>query len=87
MKHILIGTLAAALLAACGGSGGDDGGAAQAPSPNAPGGEVPLTATQDAAAAQAFVASLVAAPSETAEPLGVGPTPLATSETDEPKPL
>jgi len=84
MKHILIGTLAAALLAAC---GGGDGGGAQAPSPNAPGGEVPLTATQDAAAAHAFVASTAATSSETAEPLAVGPTPLATSETDEPKPL
>jgi hypothetical protein len=81
MKNLLIGTVALVVLAACG--GGNDGDAAPAP---AAAGE-PAAAAQDPAAAQAFVASLVAASSETAEPLALGTAPLATSETEEPKPL
>ena len=85
MRNLLIAAAAAAVLAACG--GGDGGSASPPPVPVTPGNEVPAAATQDPAAAQAFVASVAGAPDETGEPFGVGTAPLATSETDEPKPL
>jgi len=75
----------ALLLAACGGGDGDVG---MAPPVNkAPGTDVPVSATQDPNAAYEFVASLAASSSETADPLVVGDAMLATTDTDEPKPL
>lgn len=84
MKTLPMIAVACAFVAACGGGGG---GPASPPVANAPGSEVPLSATQDPAAAYSFVASIAATGSESAEPLVVGDAQLATSETDEPQPL
>ena len=74
----------AMVLAACGGGGGDS------PLPADPfvnGTGVPLSATQSAAGAFAFVNGVAASVSETAEPLVLGDATLATSDTDEPQRL
>lgn len=87
MKRITYGrnaaTLAIAgmLLAACGGGGGDDGGPQD---PAIAGSDVPTSATTSSAGALAFVRSVAATSSDTAEPLVVGDAVLATSDTDEP---
>jgi hypothetical protein len=89
MKRITYGrsavTLAIAgmLLAACGGGGGDDGGPQD---PAIAGTDVPTSATTSSAGALAFVKSVAATSSDTAEPLVVGDAVLATSDTDEPDP-
>ena len=72
------------LLAACGGGGG---GSATDATALLPGTEVPGSATASASGATDFVTSVVNANSETAEPLVLGDAALATSETDEPRPL
>jgi hypothetical protein len=86
MKTLCTITASAALLAACGGSGGGavlpTGGPA-----NAPGSDVPLAATQNPDAAFDFVASVAAMSSDSSEPLAVGDATLATTDTDDPKPL
>jgi hypothetical protein len=87
MKTLSTIAISAALLAACG--GGDGGGAAPpAPGPtNVSGTDVPVSATQSADAAYDFVSQTAAAKSDSADPIAVGGATLATSETDEPKPL
>lgn len=78
--------LGTALLAACGGGGG--GNFVPVPSAsNVSGTDVLVSATQDANAAFEFVSSVAAAKSDSADPLNVGDASLATSDTDEPKPL
>lgn len=69
----------ALLLASCGGGGG-----ANLAAP-VPGTDVPVSATASADGAFDFVASVAAAPDDTAEPLVLGDATLATSETDEPR--
>lgn len=83
MKNWSLIACGAVLVTACGGGGGDD----PPPVANVPGSEVPLAATQDPDAAFAFVSSVAAASSDTAEALRVGEATLATTETDDPKPL
>lgn len=85
MKNLPMIAIASLFVAACGGGGG--GGSGMPPVANAPGSEVPLSATQDSGAAYSFVASVAAAKSESSDPLVVGEVTLATSETDEPQPL
>lgn len=70
------------LLSACGGGG--DGGI-HVPG-NAPGTDVPLSATTSSAGAVAFAKAVAASKDDTASPLVVGDAVLATSETDEPDP-
>lgn len=77
------------LLASCGGGGGEVLSPAPAPAP-APAGptlvsgtDVPVAATQDAAAAFDFVAGVAATQGDRAEPLVLGDASLATSETVE----
>lgn len=84
MKTLPLIAVSCALLAACGGGGE---GPATPPVANAPGSEVPLSATQDPGAAYSFVASVAASSSESAEPLVVGDAQLATIDTEEPQPL
>jgi len=82
--HLLAAASAcAALVTACGGGGGE----AAVANTNAPGSDVPLAATQDPDAAFNFVAGVAATSSDTADPLVIGDASLATSETEEPKPL
>lgn len=70
------------LLAACGGGGGADA----VPMANVGGTDVPTSATEDPAAATAFVRQVAASSSQTGEPILVGDVKLATSETAEPDP-
>ena len=72
------------MLASCGGGGG--GGSALTP-PLVSGTEVPVSATVSADGAFAFVDSVAATRDDSAEPLVVGDATLATSETDEPRPV
>jgi len=75
----------ALLLAACGGGGG--GGEIPAPiDPPVAGTDVPQSATTSSAGALAFVQSVAASSSDSAEPIRVGDAVLATSDTDEPAP-
>lgn len=86
-RHLRLRALAIAcalLLAACGGGGGD---VTAATDPPASGSDVPASAGQSAAGAFEFVQGVAASASETEEPLRLGEAPLATSETDEPRPL
>ena len=73
----------AVLLTACGG-GGDPA----VPSiPLVTGTDIPVSATASSAGAFTFVNTLAGAADNTAEPLTVGKSILATSDTDEPSPL
>ncbi len=89
MKRITSGRTAVTLaitgmlLAACGGGGGGDGVVAD---PLVAGTDVPVSATSSSAGAIAFVKSVAATSSNTAEPIVVGDAVLATSDTDEPDP-
>ena len=76
----------ALLLAACGGGGGG-GGSPVVTDPPVAGTDIPLSATTSSAGAIAFVKSVQASSSESAEPLVAGGATLATSETDEPDPV
>ena len=68
------------LLTACGGG-------SSSPAPVADNGtDVPQSAMTSSAGAIAFMKSVVASSSNTAEPLRVGDAVLATSDTDEPDP-
>lgn len=77
---------AATLVAACFGGGDDDGPTPPVMPPVVSGTDVPVSATNSSTGAFAFVSSVAAAASESAEPLTVGDAVLATSETDEPDP-
>jgi hypothetical protein len=68
------------LLTACGG-----GGSSEAPIADN-GTDVPQSATTSSAGAIAFMKSVAASSSNTAEPLRVGDAVLATSDADEPDP-
>jgi hypothetical protein len=89
MKRITSGrtavtmAIAGMLLAACGGGSDGDGGTAD---PLVAGTDVPVSATTSSAGAFAFVKSVAATSSNTAEPIVVGDAVLATSNTDEPDP-
>jgi hypothetical protein len=89
MKTIIASTCAAVaaagLVTACGGGGTH---LAPAPAPsNVAGTDVPIAATQSADAAFTFVASVQATTSDSGDPIVVGDAALATSDTEEPKPL
>jgi hypothetical protein len=91
MKRITYGrsavtlAVAAMLLAACGGGGdGDDIESRGPQDPAIAGTEVPTSATTSSAGALAFVKSVAATSSNTADPIVVGNAVLATSDTDEP---
>ncbi|TFZ01304.1 hypothetical protein [Ramlibacter rhizophilus] len=79
-------------LAACGG-GGDGGPVDNVVTPTPPpdpfvaGSEVPQSATTSVDGAIAFIRSVIASMSETAEGLALGNAALATSETADPQPL
>ncbi|MBI5276586.1 MAG: hypothetical protein HY854_08995 [Burkholderiales bacterium] len=77
--------LLALLLSACGGGGG--GGSPATADPFVSGTDVPRSATESPAAAFDFANGVAASVSETSEPLVLGDATLATSETEEPKPL
>lgn len=82
--------LAAALsVASCGGDSNFTPAPAAAPpaNPLVPGTDVPVSATTSADGAFDFVALLAATLNETGEPLVLGDAVLATSETDEPRPV
>lgn len=87
---LIITALACGTLAACGG-GGDRGPGSGTDGANAVsergGSDVPVSATQDADAAFAFVASVAAGSSDSADPLVTGDATLATTETGDAKPL
>jgi ABC-type Fe3+-hydroxamate transport system substrate-binding protein len=84
---LITSILATALLSACG-SGNNTAAAPAEPSPNVTGSQVPVAATQDAAAAQAFVASIVATGEANTEvPIALGDAVLATSESADFVPL
>lgn len=87
MKTLTMITVSAALLAACGGGDGD--GAPMTPTgpTNVSGTDVPVSATQSPDAAFDFVSQTAATKSDSADPIVVGDATLATTETDEPKPL
>ncbi len=76
-------------LAACGSSDDDDdGGALPSPPPTTPpSSEVPPSAGASVAAFIAFLQTLVASSSETAEPLSVGSFTALADDTAEPQPL
>lgn len=89
MKHSTLRKLglvlgASALLAACG------GGTEVAPLPSLPpviaNSDVPVTATQSAQGAMAFVGTVVADENANGDGLRIDAADLATSETDEPEP-
>ena len=75
------------LLASCGGGGGDASDGGPLAPPLVSGSDVPVSATASADGAFAFVSSVAATPDDGAEPLVVGDATLATSETDEPRPV
>ena len=82
-RVLLAGAIAASaalVLVACGGGGGDaapvDGLLA--------GTDIPASASASADGATAFVASVVAAPADSAEPVTVGDAVLASSDSAEP---
>lgn len=92
MSHFTSRTLLAASLvltawlSACG--SGNNSAPAPVEPPNVPGTQVPVAATQDAAAAQAFVAGIVATgEANTETPLALGDAVLATSDAADPVPL
>jgi hypothetical protein len=80
MLSLVLGS--AVLLSACGGGGGGPEEAA----PLATGSDVPVAATQSAAAATSFVRTVASDENGNGEGLRVDAIELATSETDEPEP-
>lgn len=90
MRHLRTFGLAIAattVLAAC---GGGDGGGTAATAPTValqPGSDVPDSASTSVTGVVAFIMSLIASTSDTAEPLTIGNASLATSETAEPEPV
>ncbi len=75
---------ASLLLSACSESSSSD---APAPIPVVSGTEVPLSATQSAAGALAFVAQQQAMSSDSSEPIVLGDAVLATDDSAEPGPV
>ena len=87
-RVLVAGAIAAStalVLVACGGGGG--GGDAVPGDALISGTDIPSSATTSSDGARAFVASLVAAPADAAEPLTVGDAVLASSDTAEPAEL
>ena len=85
-RVLLAGTIAASaalVLVACGGGGGD-----AAPIDGLLSGtDIPASATASSDGATAFVASVVAAPLDSTEPLALGDAVLASSDSAEPTDL
>lgn len=77
LRTTLVTGVGATALAACGGGNSD---------PFVAGTDVPTSATATSAAVLPFAISVSSAISDSSEPLIVGDTALATSETDEPDP-
>ena len=87
-RVLVAGAIAAStalVLVACGGGGG--GGAAVPGDALISGTDIPASAAASSDGARAFVASLVAAPTDAAEPLTVGDAVLASSDSAEPADL
>ena len=87
-RVLVAGAIAAStalVLVACGGGGG--GGDAVPGDPLISGTDIPASAAASSDGARAFVASLVAAPTDAAEPLTVGDAVLASSDSAEPADL
>nr|WP_145545020.1 hypothetical protein [Variovorax boronicumulans] len=82
---IVPATAVCVVLAGCGGGGGDGPGDGSAG--NVPGTGVPIAAQTSVDDVIAFAKSLIAATSETSEPVAIEGATLATSETDEPAQL
>jgi hypothetical protein len=85
-KTVVMASLAAAVLGACGGGGGGGGDDAPPPVAVVPGSDVPQSAAQSADAAFQFVSD-VAGHDEASDPVQVGDATLATTDTEEAKPL
>ena len=86
-RVLVAGAIAAStalVLVACGGGGG---GAAVPGDALISGTDIPASAAASSDGARAFVASLVAAPTDAAEPLTVGDAVLASSDSSEPADL
>lgn len=86
-RVLVAGAIAAStalVLVACGGGGG---GAAVPGDALISGTDIPASAAASSDGARAFVASLVAAPTDAAEPLTVGDAVLASSDSAEPADL
>ena len=87
-RVLVAGAIAAStalVLVACGGGGG--GGDAVPGDALISGTDIPASAAASSDGARAFVASLVAAPTDAAEPLTVGDAVLASSDSAEPADL
>lgn len=78
---------ACVVLAGCGGGGSDGPGDGGGSAGNVPGTEVPIAAQTSIGDVIAFAKSLIAATSETSDPVAIEGATLATSDTDEPAPL
>ena len=87
-RVLVAGAIAAStalVLVACGGGGG--GGDAVPGDALISGTDIPASAAASSDGARAFVASLVAAPTDAAEPLTLGDAVLASSDSAEPAEL
>ena len=88
-RVLVAGAIAAStalVLVACGGGGGGGGDAVPGDALIS-GTDIPASAAASSDGARAFVASLVAAPTDAAEPLTVGDAVLASSDSAEPAEL
>jgi hypothetical protein len=81
-----LGLIAALALTACGDGSGRDNDLTVAPPPT-PASEVPQSAQQSVPGLIAYLKELIAATSETSEPVFLGNAVLPTDETSEPAPV